>query len=67
MQPTTIKSTGYLVSTLSVVLLAIVSWKSASTQPLLSACLVLGALASVAGMALRWLSYRIEETREGKP
>lgn len=59
-----IKSSGYLVSTLSVLLLAAVSWKSASEKPLLLACLIAGVAASVLGMVLRWLSYAMEERRK---
>jgi hypothetical protein len=55
------KGFGYLVSTLSVILLGSVAWKSASEQPLLFLCLILGMIASVAGMALRWISHRIEQ------
>jgi len=54
------KGVGYLISTISVVLLGIVGWKSASEQPLLFFCLIGGMLASIAGMALRWISHRIE-------
>lgn len=61
-----IKSSGYLVSTLSVALLAAASWKSASQNPLLLACLVVGVTASVLGMFLRWLSYDIEERRKAR-
>jgi hypothetical protein len=52
------KGLGYLVSTLSVILLGIVSWKSASEQPVLFACLIAGMAASVLGMTLRWISHR---------
>jgi hypothetical protein len=62
----TLKGLGYLVSTLSVILLGIVSWKSASEQPLLFVCLILGMLASVAGMGLRWISHRIEQKEKAK-
>jgi len=61
-----LKGLGYLVSTLSVILLGIVAWKSASEQPLLFACLVLGMLASVTGMGLRWISHRIEQKRKAE-
>lgn len=61
-----IKSSGYLVSTLSVVLLGVVSWKSASEKPLLAACLIVGMATSVIGMFLRWLSYEIEERRKAR-
>ena len=58
------KTCGYLVSTLSVVLLGVVSWKSASEKPLLMLCLIVGMAASVCGMFLRWLTYDIEERRK---
>ena len=67
MSPTTIKTIGYVISTLSVVLLGVVSWHTASKQPLLLVALIVGMVASVTGMVLRWLSYRIEERLEGKP
>lgn len=63
MEPAAIKSFGYLVSMLSVILLGVVSWKAASSSPNLLLCLVMGMIASVLGMLLRWLSYRIEERR----
>ena len=59
--PNKIKTSGYLISTVSVVLLGIVSWKSAQTSPLMATCLIGGMIASVAGMFLRWLSYQIDE------
>jgi hypothetical protein len=55
------KGLGYLVSALSVILLGMVSWKSASEQPFLFACLLAGMIASVAGMELRWISHRMEQ------
>ena len=58
------KGLGYLVSTLSVVLLGIVAWKGASEQPLLLACLVAGMTASVVGMALRWISHRRDQAEK---
>ncbi|TMJ19770.1 MAG: hypothetical protein E6G92_08355 [Alphaproteobacteria bacterium] len=57
----TFKGLGYLVSSLSVVLLGIVAWKSASEQPLLFACLIGGMIASILGMTMRWISHRIEQ------
>lgn len=60
-RPNKIKTSGYLVSTVSVVLLGIVSWKSAQANPLMAVCLIGGMLASVAGMFLRWLSYQLDE------
>lgn len=62
-EPYTIKTSGYLVSTLSVIMLGIPAWKNASTNPLLMLCLAGGMLASMAGMALRWWSYRLEKSK----
>ena len=55
------KRSGYLVSILSVVLLAITSWKGAKDDPLLLAVLVLGVLTSIGGMVLRWISFERDE------
>ena len=66
MSPLAIKTGGYLVSAVSVVLLAIVAWPGASKDPVLVAALIAGAATSVTGMALRWLSYWIEERRKAE-
>jgi hypothetical protein len=58
------KSIGYAISFASVMLLAVVSWKNASTNPLLAACLFGGVVTSMLGMGLRWYSYEIEETEK---
>lgn len=63
LSPPHIKTVSYLVSTISVVLLAIVAWPKAKESPLLLACLIGGALTSVIGMFCRWLSYEIEKRR----
>ncbi|MGN6500247.1 MAG: hypothetical protein ACTHKM_08865 [Tsuneonella sp.] len=55
------KGAGYLTSTISVILLAVVALKGAKDDGLLMACLILGAVTSVAGMGLRWRSHRIEQ------
>ena len=57
---------GYLVSAISVGLLGIVAWKSASQEPLLMLCLILGMLSSVVGMALRWISHRIDQKEKDR-
>jgi hypothetical protein len=57
-----IKTAGYAISVVSVILLAIVSWKNAASNPLLAVCLFAGATTSISGMGLRWWSYEIEET-----
>lgn len=56
-----LKGLGYLVSTLSVALLGIVAWKSASEDRLLLACLIGGMTTSITGMTLRWLSHRQDQ------
>ena len=61
LSPPMLKTVGYLISTVSVILLAIVAWPRAKESPILLACLIGGALASMIGMLFRWLSYEIEE------
>jgi hypothetical protein len=61
-----LKGIGYLISTVSVVLLAIVSWSSASQSALLMACLLGGGAASIVGMFCRWLSHEIEKRDENR-
>jgi hypothetical protein len=60
------KGAGYLTSSVSVVLLAIVALKGAMKDPVLLACLILGALTSVAGMGFRWRSHRIEQHEKAR-
>jgi hypothetical protein len=59
-----LKGIGYLISTGSVILLAIVSWSSAAKSPVLTACLIGGAALSIVGMFCRWLTYQIEKRRQ---
>ena len=61
-----LKGFGYLASTISVILLAIVSWTNAQKSAVLMACLLGGAATSMLGMFCRWLSYEIEERRSRK-
>ncbi|MBO9575980.1 MAG: hypothetical protein J7494_09610 [Sphingobium sp.] len=61
-----IKGAGYLVSTLSVFLLGMVSWGSTKGDPLMRTLLIGGMAASVVGMGLRWHSHRLEMREEGK-
>ena len=56
-----IKTTGYLVSALSVLLLGVVSWKAAQENTTLMVCLIGGMLCSLLGMAMRWLSYQVDK------
>jgi hypothetical protein len=61
------KGIGYLVSTLSVLLLGAVSWNTASANPLMLSCLVGGMAASMGGMLLRWISHRRDQTQKTSP
>jgi hypothetical protein len=61
------KGLGYLVSIVSVILLGITSWKAASENPLLLACLLAGMASSVLGMTLRWHSHRLEQKEQKGP
>ncbi|HEX4693220.1 MAG TPA: hypothetical protein VH326_01615 [Sphingomonas sp.] len=56
-----VKTSGYLISSVSVILLGAVAWKSASEHPLTLVCLIAGMALSIAGMLLRWLSYQIDK------
>jgi hypothetical protein len=70
MRPEIIKTSGYLVSSVSVVLLGIAAYPGAEKAGLLLA-LFAGMATSLAGMALRWFSYEVEKRDEkaggGKP
>jgi hypothetical protein len=61
-----LKGGGYLTSALSVALLAVPALKSASENDLLLACLILGILSSISGMALRWRSHRLEQKEKDR-
>ncbi|MGN6357612.1 MAG: hypothetical protein ACTHLU_09060 [Novosphingobium sp.] len=56
-----LKGGGYLVSTASVVLLAIPAFKSAAEDGWMLAALIAGMVLSVSGMALRWRSHRLDQ------
>lgn len=56
-----LKTVGYLISTVSVLLLGIVAWKATETDATLRLCLLTGMAASIVGMFCRWLSYEIEK------
>jgi hypothetical protein len=56
-----VKGFGYLVSTLSVLLLGAAASKGASKEPLLLLCLIAGMATSIVGMGLRYYSYRRDQ------
>ena len=60
--PFTLKTTGYLISTVSVLALGVAAWPGADEAGLLP-WLVLGMIASTAGMACRWTSYLLDKRR----
>ena len=55
------KGFGYVVSTVSVLLLGAAASKGASEEPLLLLCLIAGMATSIVGMWLRYFSYRRDE------
>jgi hypothetical protein len=64
--PFIIKTIGYFISMISVVLLAALSWPEALENSKLMFCLIGGVITSIAGMLCRWLSYSIEKKHQEK-
>jgi hypothetical protein len=62
-----IKTVGYLISSLSVLLLGLVAWEGVKDKPLLVICLVVGMASSITGMFCRWLSYQKKEKPPQSP
>lgn len=52
-----VESIGYIISTISVVLLGIVAWEGAPDNPALRAAIVGGVLLAIFGMLLRWYVF----------
>jgi hypothetical protein len=59
-----VKGFGYLVSTLSVLLLGAGAFKGASQEPFLLLCLIAGMATSIVGMWLRYASYKRDEEKQ---
>jgi hypothetical protein len=51
------KGGGYLISSVSVLLLGLVAWDGAKDHPPLVAALIGGMAASIIGMAMRWRAF----------
>ena len=51
-----LKGYGYLVSIVSVFLLAVPALKSAQESSVMAICLVVGMISSIIGMGIRWLA-----------
>jgi uncharacterized protein involved in response to NO len=61
-----LKTIGYLVSIVSVILLGIAAWRAAPQDEILQLCLIGGMIASVIGMLLRWLSHLKDQQEKDK-
>jgi hypothetical protein len=59
-----LKTFGYLISSISVICLGMVSWTAAAEHPPMLAVLVVGMATSILGMLCRWASYRREKREE---
>jgi membrane protein DedA with SNARE-associated domain len=59
-----VKGFGYLVSTISVLLLGAAAYQGASEEPLLLLCLIAGMVTSITGMWLRYFSYKRDEAKQ---
>ncbi len=60
-----VKSIGYVISTISVALLGLVAWEAAD-EGWMRPLVIAGVLASIVGMALRWLTYREDKRQRGE-
>ena len=60
------KGAGYLVSSVSVLLLAVSPLKTAMDDPLLLACLAGGVILAIVGMVLRYISHRRDRNETHK-
>jgi orotate phosphoribosyltransferase len=58
-----IKAHGYLISILSVFLLAYASVKTSHGDPVVLAAIAIGGILSILGMALRWIADRKTQHR----
>lgn len=61
-----LKTLGYLISSLSVLCLGVVSWNGAKDNPVMVGVLIVGMATSVLGMVARWLSFAREQKAKGK-
>ncbi len=59
-----LKLSGYLVSIVSVGLIAVPAWEHAREQPVLFACLVAGGLASIVGQVMRFAANLIDGPKQ---
>jgi hypothetical protein len=61
-----LKTIGYFVSVISVLLLGTAAWRTASEDQFLLLCLIGGMIASMIGMLLRWISHILDQREKDK-
>ena len=60
------KSAGYAISMASVLLLAVPAMDNAADKPLVCAALIAGVIASIVGMAMRWITHVRHDRAEAR-
>jgi NADH:ubiquinone oxidoreductase subunit 6 (subunit J) len=61
-----LKTIGYVISILSVILLGTAAWQTTKGNDFLQMCLIGGMIASVLGMLLRWISHLQDQREKNK-
>ena len=61
-----LKTIGYVISILSVILLGTAAWQTTKGIDFLQMCLIGGMIASVLGMLLRWISHLQDQREKNK-
>ena len=61
-----LKTIGYFISVISVLLLGAAAWRTASQDETLLLCLVGGMIGSVIGMLLRWTSHILDQREKDR-
>jgi len=61
-----LKTIGYMISVLSVVLLGVAAWQTLPDNQILRLCLIGGMAASIVGMLLRWTSHLMDQREKDK-
>lgn len=61
-----LKTIGYMISVLSVLLLGMAAWQTAADNEFLRLCLLGGMAASIVGMLLRWTSHLMDQREKDR-
>lgn len=61
-----LKTIGYLISIVSVMLLGLVAWQTVAHDPFLRLCLMGGVSASIIGMVFRWISHLKDQQEKNR-